>query len=911
MQDVTVKSHSIYAKRSQSKMRRENNLKRDEVVQDTERDHHINKNFLSVDIQGVLGDLQVESVTQSIKQETDEDNQNSEEPVTRSPWSTKKKSDELAANNEPQVTCKKCHYDTDEVRQYMVKQQRERKKKRSEQKKAQKEATEQKNRRLQELYKKQREALANKPRSASAPKLVPKQLLETDSKLLLNQALPEEPQSLPIQDIKPSPGYHPSEDYNNEDKMQEHPPNASFGSNMSPCESHHSLIGSHSKAVGSLPLAPITSTLLNQYKSKLDRIKALKATAASLSSRIESEAKRFAGICTDYRATWNSGPDLVQGNQGDGDWAKASSPPVREENDVFSARLQDMLSTCMSQLDSPGVGKTISPQATAVTLPCKQTSEGVAGNPSKTGSIIVPYDSKVDSISEQWLGDHLLSEEEGDQHEHSPLKTAGALKEKESWVEGATGNEPAEQFQKEVENYFPISAQIGSAAGPWEEVTKGSPHSAINTKSNPLHGKGFEEWSEAGSPKQRPSLPVMSPPTSIVSYEDDFISSQGSEIMTVEKTSAEPSLPDKIRLPRAVSCPQSPSVQKQLEPVAEQSRTSSRSQATVPPGLKPNLTFPDVNLTSKRNGTGVVSDFMHISPTGLQHQVLADLKYLSSIEEALQQLLDMEQVQDISLVQQKMVSLAQIQKAQQEQHERDLAFLMLRAEQEAVKSQRRLEEPQQKAPQAHAESLLQLVQSREDIAEAVETVCEIAGQQTKAALLTADTTQETCKLTEIVYVQNPDAVTTSANPVPFPSDQKQKHHSASTKKVKARSDTSSNNNSHQERPIVPFSKEPKKVTCHEKPNRCPEEEILTAVNNSLQSIPSIPDERDSTSLATEYSLRFDSMTEDEIEEKPFRSLLPSESHCRINLRKQGHHAYSDEEDSSKKKALSPVKASCQ
>lgn len=52
-------------------------------------------------------------------------------------------------------------------------------------------------------------------------------------------------------------------------------------------------------------------------------------------------------------------------------------------------------------------------------------------------------------------------------------------------------------------------------------------------------------------------------------------------------------------------------------------------------------------------------------------------------------------------------------------------------------------------------------------------------------------------------------------------------------------------------------------------------------------------------MATEYSLKFDeSMTEDEIEERSFRSLLPSESHRRGTLeRKQSRHEESEEEPS--------------
>lgn len=66
---------------------------------------------------------------------------------------------------------------------------------------------------------------------------------------------------------------------------------------------------------------------------------------------------------------------------------------------------------------------------------------------------------------------------------------------------------------------------------------------------------------------------------------------------------------------------------------------------------------------------------------------------------------------------------------------------------------------------------------------------------------------------------------------------------------------------------------------------------------------------DSTSVATEYSLKFDeSMTEDEIEEKSFRSLLPSESHRRFNMeKKRGHHDDSDEDASPDKTALSSAK----
>ncbi|KAL2089649.1 hypothetical protein ACEWY4_014337 [Coilia grayii] len=77
------------------------------------------------------------------------------------------------------------------------------------------------------------------------------------------------------------------------------------------------------------------------------------------------------------------------------------------------------------------------------------------------------------------------------------------------------------------------------------------------------------------------------------------------------------------------------------------------------------------------------------------------------------------------------------------------------------------------------------------------------------------------------------------------------------------------------------------------------EEAYLAADHSTpsHSMPSLQDDKDSISVATEYSLKFDeSMTEDEIEERSFRSLLPSESHRRGTLeRKQNRHEESEEE----------------
>lgn len=268
----------------------------------------------------------------------------------------------------------------------------------------------------------------------------------------------------------------------------------------------------------------------NQYKSKLDRIEALKATAASLSSRIESEAKKLAGAGLNYGTIWNSDHEFMQENQDDRRWAKAVSPPVREENeDAFSARIQKMLGTCVSHTafddNLPGVGnlsefkklpETIRPHTAAVSLgmrsPTGHRHEGTLGHLSKRltdtlrrenqvyvqGKAVIPQECGTDSISEgPLLSDGSLSEEEGGQHKQLPLKILEALKERDFCVRERNAFEPIKEFQKEAEKYLPLHPQTSGthSKGPWEELAKGSPHSVINifAKSYHLHGKGKEK----------------------------------------------------------------------------------------------------------------------------------------------------------------------------------------------------------------------------------------------------------------------------------------------------------------------------------------------------------------------------------------------------------------------------------
>ncbi|XP_035135891.3 centrosome-associated protein 350 isoform X3 [Callithrix jacchus] len=1188
--DVLNRHLQRNSERSRSKSRSENNIKKlASSLPDNKQEENtaLNKDFLPVEIRGILDDLQLDSTAHTAKQDSGEvQNQKSSAPVhaPRSHSPVKRKPDKITANEEHPVISKRRHYDTDEVRQYIVRQQEERKRKQNEEKKAQKEATEQKNKRLQELYRKQKEAFTKVKNVPPSEPSATRRLQETYSKLLLEKTLLEEPShQLVTQETQARPGYQPSGESDKENKVQERPPSASSSSDMSLSEPpqplarkdlmeptwmqpdrlspqvHHSQPQPFAGTAGSLlshllslehvgilpkdlesilptrknhnvasrPLtftpqpyvtspAAHTDALLkpsaSQYKSKLDRIEALKATAASLSSRIESEAKKLAGANINYGSTWNTEYDVQQAPQEDRPWTKAISPPVKDDTeDIFSARIQKMLGTCVSHAtfddDLPGVGnlsefkklpEMIRPQSAISSFRMRSPgpkSEGLLAQLCKRQTdssssemqacsqdkAKMSIGSSIDSVSEgPLISEGSLSEEEGDRDGQPLLKVAEILKEKEFCAGERNSCEPIKEFQKEAEKFLPLYGHIGGtqSKGPWEELAKGSPHSVINifTKSYQLYGKGFEDKLDRGTSISRP-LNATTTPLSNVSYEDDFVSSPGSGTLTETKSTLEPhtlgpqedhsnrksaydpssvdvtsqhssgaqsaasscsstsskgkkgkkektqwldsftgnvqNLPldeekvqsssergshqgkksgtssklsvkdfeptldtdstledlsghsvsvssDKGRSQKTPTSPLSPSSQKSLQ-FDLPGTSSERSKSSVMPptitGFKPNAAFADLNLAAGKTTENLAPSpgSKRFSPAGLHHRMAAELSYLNAIEESVRQLSDVERVRGISLAQQESVSLAQIIKAQQQRHERDLALLKLKAEQEALESQRQLEETRNKAAQVHAESLQQVVKSQREVTEVLQAAtCKIAAQQSETARLTTDAARQICEMAELTRTHISDAVTASGAPLAVLYDHQRQHLPDFMKQLRTRTETdrkspsvslpqskegtldskhqkyspsydsysessgyrnhdrrSSSGSSRQESPSVPSCKENEKKLNGEKMESSIDEQVQTAADDSLRSdsVPSLPDEKDSTSIATEYSLKFDeSMTEDEIEEQSFRSLLPSESHRRFNMEKRrGHHDDSDEEASPEKTTLSSAK----
>ncbi|XP_033477204.2 centrosome-associated protein 350 isoform X1 [Epinephelus lanceolatus] len=347
---------------------------------------------------------------------------------------------------------------------------------------------------------------------------------------------------------------------------------------------------------------------------------------------------------------------------------------------------------------------------------------------------------------------------------------------------------------------------------------------------------------------------------------------------------------------------------------------------------------------------------LQYSPAVLQQRMAAELQYLESIEESVRQLGDVERVMGVSMAQQESVSLAQMLKARQQSHARELYELKIKAEREALEAQLQLEENRQRVARAHLELQENLAANQKETLEGLqEATTKMMSQQAEAARYTADTARHIKEMTELARSQVAGALAVPRDVSDSSMlDEREEEQSSYSEQRQEKNDSDSfpsevssrrtrteeplsslNSLSHSDslsfrRPNLSCAdssshhspshvssdrrERAKKETAEGKRRKggaeertdkeagtsSIEEEVLTAANDSLcsDSVPSVVDEKgDSTSVATEYSLKFDeSMTEDEIEERSFRSLLPSEAHRRGTMEKKSRHHEESEDD---------------
>ncbi|XP_076841544.1 centrosome-associated protein 350 isoform X5 [Brachyhypopomus gauderio] len=928
------------------------------------------RGLLSADIQGILDDLQLEGVVKKPGRGGACRRRNPELHCPAPPTLSRCAGPaHTCPETREQTAPRKRHYDTDTVRQYITRQQEDRKRKQSEQRRSQREEAQRRSQRLQELYRKQREGVARAP--APPPNPVQTRLQETYTKLLLEHTLQ---QSRSV--------YQPSGESDKENKRQE--PLSSSPSELSVSELGPSPLLSraalglgnlysswlHAEHHGNSPLPttegvpPPGGQLLplppegimegahtaapnkaggdlhsDLRVSRVERVEALKARAASLSSRVESEARRLASVPSVPSTCLPVTDDVL--------CAKPQSPPEREEP-PSRLNVQQLLRAgqCVFGGDLPGVGKmdqhhTAGPAPALPVDRCTgvcDSSGTISEGPLSDGSVSEPE-------VEDALGDPAGVKT----HHHKPSVVKGTADYCSTLFNNHAHN-PISVFQREAEQAAPFRSALQNNQLPWEELSKGSSHSVINIFTKNIHNYS-KVMDESGITPLHGALPAGSSVIGGTAYEDDFISSCSSSQSASRRTAnslsnghtggAKDSTANcspsstlssststlstcsssrrERRLERTLverqmnasvvsdlhwnglrkrdsenssasgshrdtdtdgtlggatlnsvhsvisevqtfprSPPASPDSPVDFTRVSPP-RPSAHSDVPCSPSVSPSGTNDPKPSSGPAPGpapntlpTPVSGGPMHFAPGVLQQRMSAELNYLSAVEESVRQLCDVERVRAVSLAQQESVSLAQILKAQQSRQERDLQLLKIKAEQETLETQRQLQE--------RSVQMTELAQAR---LLGVASFTPLYDQQ-RQPLPQTDSSRD--------MSPGREASQTAASPP------HRKHTSSEGDSVSVRRSPS------------PSLKEEGGATgsgdCRGRSNSSLEEEAHMAIDDSLHtdSIHSMLEDRaDSTSVATECSVRYEeSVTEDELE-KSFRSLLPSESHWRDSV----------------------------
>uniref|UniRef100_A0A3Q3LB14 Centrosomal protein 350 n=1 Tax=Mastacembelus armatus TaxID=205130 RepID=A0A3Q3LB14_9TELE len=824
----------------------------------------ISTGLLSADIQGILDDLQLEcKASEEEEERARQRGCRSASPTTRRPETA----DIADARH------KKRHYDADTVRQYIARQQEERKRRQAEEKRALREEVERRNQRLQELYKRQREVAKTVTLPSEVPVApVQKRLQETYTKLLLEEAQlgDKAPQT------QPRPIYQPSGESDKENKrleaaqspsssdrsLNDHLPpplrrgdlDIGVASLLQP--DHLSPAARPAAGPSSSGLAPFGEHFLSQLfkldtavptddikhthrpatapsnrsHSKMSRIEALKATAASLSNRIESEARKLVGEGVNYGTATSMDIDTVLApgpshTYLDGCWAEAAAT----QNNDMDLRLQRVLtSTGQSSYNGAalsGAGKGMDNMADL-------------------------HDSSAGSISEgPILSEGSLSEDEASPP-HPFMNHAPRAADRLGAVEYCAGQRTdylrLSEFQREAEKCSTLKSpfvQQDNSKAAWDELNRGSPLSVINifTKNLQghwvvccvLHSITIKLRSSAGTASDQSDATLVEEQRSSCSPPSEALSSdsrkRGSDKSSAHSQDKSVHSSDTLGETSGHS-PQSAAVG-QLHP------STAASFSLYPPFM-------------------FLSGELQYSPAVLQQRMAAELQYLESIEESVRQLDNMEKLMGLSMAQQESASLAQMLKAKQQQHERDLYELKIKAEREALETKLQLEENRQRVARAHIELQGNLVASQKEALDGVqEATTKMMSQQAEAAQYTADAARH------IKEVSNHCLTLCLENsPKPYC------HYLMCT----------------EDESVYMY----RHLKCFV--------DMKVRVHTELFCFWT---PGDSTSVATEYSLKFDeSMTEDEIEERSFRSLLPSEAHRRGTMEKKPRTHEESEDD---------------
>ncbi|XP_051930367.1 centrosome-associated protein 350 isoform X2 [Hippocampus zosterae] len=590
---------------------------------------------------------------------------------------------------------KKRHYDSDKIRQYIVKQKEERKRRQAEEKKSLKEESEKRNQRLQELYRRQKEMAKTvvTPIEAAGAPWQKRYREETYNLLTMDEThLGEAIQMQSSVSNHLRPMYQPSGESDKENKKMELPQSPSSSDRsltdqLSPPLQRGDLdVGVTSRlnpdlspAVQSISASSagalgctIYDTLLSQPRrlentvtagdvqpafaeaptwsqSKRSRIDALKATAISLSNRIENEARQIARVGINFGEATSLDADILapRSTRADLDERALASGPGTFENADLTSRLHRLITNAgpYNSASLPGAGNlhTFKRQPQQITPDRENSACSYELERNQVNCLerkndmphIRPYrtaeenrenrtdlhDSSGGSISEGTI----LSEGSFSKDEMSPPQppTNHVLRLADHDNDCPGQRMEAQRltdFQKEAAKCLALTSQLtpqNCNKMPWEELNKGDPFSVIN-----IYLKNLNVKVNDGNSPSACSIQSGGSHSDAAVYDDDFVS-----FHSISQQS------------KNTSSPHSGAMESKKSP-------QSRGRLASP------TAFPDLGLSqaaaslkndSRKNGK------LQYSPTALQQYMAAELKYQESIEESLRQLGDVERLMGLPM----------------------------------------------------------------------------------------------------------------------------------------------------------------------------------------------------------------------------------------------------------------------
>ncbi|KAK3594699.1 hypothetical protein CHS0354_001651 [Potamilus streckersoni] len=293
------------------------------------------------------------------------------------------------------------------------------------------------------------------------------------------------------------------------------------------------------------------------------------------------------------------------------------------------------------------------------------------------------------------------------------------------------------------------------------------------------------------------------------------------------------------------------------------------------------------------------------SPNALEQRFFAELNQLESMETSMRQLTNVERTRAVSMAQQETVSLAQMLKARQLNHDRDMRDLSTRAHHEAYAATRQLEEARQRAAEAAINAAEIIAKVREEGAAAFqESARKLIETQTEAAKATAEAAKYLVEARAYNIPESGRKIDRNSEKALISSTLRQniseRTGTKQTESSRTASGKTTTQTSYSKETFTgnPKSTRTKSSSVKSSPGRRRTEPengasiaTATGAEGQVDSRSDSIKEDISQESADDYSVNFDeSLTEDEIEERSFRVILPSESH-----RKKAKQHVSDNE----------------